>query len=114
MLLCSSATDGWVQLWELEKAMEKIEVSGQQVIPPLSVSMLPEHVPDQVVQFSEEYMLAVHSAQSEQRDQAKGLEQLLLQRRDEMGQALEMLTRNVGQAETQVTCCATAECTLSA
>jgi len=73
------------KLWELEKAMEKIEVSGQQV-----------------VQFSEEYMQAMHSAHTEQRDQAKGLEQLLLQRRDEMGQALEMLTRNVGQAESQI------------
>lgn len=76
----------WQQkLWQLEKAMAKIEQSGQQV-----------------VQFSEEYMNAMQTVHGEQREQALNLEQLLLQRRDEMGMALEMLTRNVGQAESEI------------
>lgn len=76
----------WQQkLWELEKAMENIEFSGQQV-----------------VSFSEEYMRAMHNAHTEQQDQATALEKMLLQRRDEMGQALELLTRSVSQAEAQV------------
>lgn len=65
--------------------MEKIEVAGQQV-----------------VGFSEEYMGAMQVAHQEQQRQAKALEKLLLQRRDEMGKSLEMLTRNMGQAEAQV------------
>eukprot|EP00656_Telonema_subtile_P022717 TRINITY_DN2393_c0_g2_i2.p1 TRINITY_DN2393_c0_g2~~TRINITY_DN2393_c0_g2_i2.p1 ORF type:complete len:328 (+),score=110.15 TRINITY_DN2393_c0_g2_i2:91-1074(+) len=84
----ASELEAQQKLWELEKAMGKIELSGQQV-----------------VDFSEEYMQAMHAAHQEQQDQTRTLETLLLQRREEMGHALEMLTRNVSQAEAQVTLC---------
>ena len=73
------------KIWELEKALEKIEGTGVQMM-----------------SISEEYMLTAQQGHQKQLEHSRNLERLIQQRRDEVSAVLEQLANSVAAAELQI------------